>query len=369
MLMQAQPNHKEAPLPPIEEPREPTTDERNAMRAYLQRTEVRLSTLHRIAIAFVSGAGLLILFPIFLKDEVTAILRVFVEFGVRGLPSLNATDTPIAGIMVLALAFPFLLTSLIPLYGMYLLLKDIVHFYFTIYTPGFPGSLFTPSFVLSGITFSPDESEEMKRRVYAYQYNPNAINFMIPFSAEKRAVYLEETLRNTNGEVIPKSRQWEHLQAEGVLPRDANRELVEHFNVGFGLARTLDRRLVEEVATTEASMVRHVLYLRRLVIRYVGTLISFIWTTLVSFFMIPFIQEPQVPTFLYMAITYVIWAAFVLPFIRLPVHWIYRHRHGQVDKRHIDRQMMVFEERVAPYIYGAIVSSLIGLVCAVLIYT
>lgn len=40
-------------------------DARNAMRAFLQRSEVRLSTMHRIANAFLSGAGLLVLFPVF----------------------------------------------------------------------------------------------------------------------------------------------------------------------------------------------------------------------------------------------------------------------------------------------------------------
>jgi len=35
-------------------------DERAAMRAYLQRCEVRLSTVHRVATALLSGAGILV---------------------------------------------------------------------------------------------------------------------------------------------------------------------------------------------------------------------------------------------------------------------------------------------------------------------
>src|SRR5277367_1692075 len=44
-----------------------TEQERNAMRAYLQRAEVRLSAMDRVATAFISGAGLLVLFPIFFR--------------------------------------------------------------------------------------------------------------------------------------------------------------------------------------------------------------------------------------------------------------------------------------------------------------
>src|SRR5690606_8520058 len=51
-----------------------TTDERNAMRAFLQRSEVRISTIHRVAVGFLSGAGLLFLFPVFLKDGVLTLI-------------------------------------------------------------------------------------------------------------------------------------------------------------------------------------------------------------------------------------------------------------------------------------------------------
>ncbi len=349
--------------------RDVTEAERNAMRAYLQRTEVRLSTLHRIAVSFVSGAGLMILFPLFIKDEITGILRVFINFWVETLPTL-ATSDQVFGIAAMAtLAFPFVLSAFMPLYGLYLLLKDVIHFYFTIYTPGFPGSLFTPSFVLSGITFSPDESPEIKKRVYAYQYRKTAINFLIPFSAEKREKYFEETVENTNGEIIPRSRQWHELLATEGLPADADRKQVEHFNTAFGLARTLDRKLVEEVATTETSMVRHVLYLRRLVMRYVSTLMMFVWATLVAFIMLAFVSDNRLPVFLLMGIGYAIWAAFTVPILHWPIHWIYRHRKEQVDQKHIDRQLTVFERQVQRFVYLAFALSLLGIVFSIGLYT
>ncbi len=42
-------------------------EEHAAMRAYLQRAEVRLSTMHRVAGVLLNGAGLLFLFPVLLK--------------------------------------------------------------------------------------------------------------------------------------------------------------------------------------------------------------------------------------------------------------------------------------------------------------
>lgn len=49
---------------------EPTdADIRVAQRQFLARLEARLSTLHRVIGAFVGGAGLLVLVPIFFKDS------------------------------------------------------------------------------------------------------------------------------------------------------------------------------------------------------------------------------------------------------------------------------------------------------------
>jgi hypothetical protein len=349
--------------------RDANENERNAMRAYLQRTEVRLSTLHRIAVAFVGGAGLLILFPIFLKDEFGSLLRVFISYSVNSLPMLPASDQWTAIAMLLLLAYPFMLSAVIPLYALYLLLKDIIHFYFTIYTPGFPASLFTPSFVLSGITFSPDESQDIKRQIYARQYHPNTTNFMIPFSAEKRELYFDETIESTNGEIIPQSRQWHMLQASGGVSPEADRRTIEHFNTAFGLARTLDRKLLDEVAVAEASTVRHVLYLRRLVLRYVKTLLMFIWTTVISFVMLPFLQESKLPTFLCMAIGFLIWSVFVMMIMKLPTNWIYRHRREQVNQKHIDKQITMLEQYVSGWCYAAVAFSALGLAVAIIFYT
>lgn len=43
-------------------------ENKNALRAYLQRAKAKLSTMHRIAGAFLGGAGLLLLLPTSLRD-------------------------------------------------------------------------------------------------------------------------------------------------------------------------------------------------------------------------------------------------------------------------------------------------------------
>src|SRR5690349_11344215 len=53
--------------PDSEDPKLPAHD-RDELRAFLQRGEVRLSTMHRIAGVFLNGAGLLFLIPILVKD-------------------------------------------------------------------------------------------------------------------------------------------------------------------------------------------------------------------------------------------------------------------------------------------------------------
>ena len=46
-----------------------------AMRAFLQRCDVRLSTMHRVATALLSGAGILVLLPSVERDTVIQVVR------------------------------------------------------------------------------------------------------------------------------------------------------------------------------------------------------------------------------------------------------------------------------------------------------
>lgn len=356
------------PIHQAEEENHFSESERSAMRAYLQRAEVRLSTLHRIAVTFISGAGLLILFPTFFREEIAVLIRIFLQHSAE-IASVSAGQNLALVLLYAALFVPFILSLSIPLYAMYLLLKDIVHFYFTIYTPGFATNVFTPSFALTGITFSPDESEKVKRQVFSYQYRASSVNFAIPFSAEKRDEYFNETIQNTDGEIIPRTRRAPILAQYGVTAQDAeHQERIAHLNTALGLARITDRRLVEEVATQEISMARHVLYLRRLVLRYMKTLLLFIWTTIISFVMLPFLQDERLPTLLVFALGYTVWSLGVMPIMNVPIRWIYRHKKGDWDRTHIDKQLTSLERSVRPYIYGSIGCAVLALILSLAIY-
>ncbi|MBK8023387.1 MAG: hypothetical protein IPK19_18635 [Chloroflexi bacterium] len=345
---------------------------RNAMRAYLQRTEVRLSTLHRIAVAFISGAGLLLLLPVFFKDEITVLVRVLLDTILDQMVTLQGTN--LIGHIALygLLIYPFILSLAIPLYALYLLLKDVVHFYYTIYSPGFPADLRTPSFALSGVGFSPDESPEAKRRILAYQYHhSSAINFAIPFSPERRRAYFDAIIQATERDILPTSRTYDAVAATGALVDQrtdgVDPATVERFGAAFGLARTLDRSLVEEVATSEISIVRHILYLRRMMLRYMKTLMMFLWTTLVTFIMLPLLQEERMPKFVIMSFAYLIWALLAMKVMRLPIGWIFRHLREVPDDGQIDKQLVILEEQVQPFIRVAIIAAAVAQVLSIVL--
>ncbi len=346
-----------------------TPDDRQAMRAYLQRCEVRLSTLHRVATSFIGGAGLLLLIPIFFRDVIQGVLDAFLLQIPANLFS-GESGYIVTAVALLMLAYPLALSLVIPLYGVYLLLKDVIQFYFTLYSPGFAPSLQNPTFALTGVAFSEDESPRVKTEVMRYQYQPDHMNFMMAFSEGARSRYFDSIIELTHGNILPETRSLDKLRSAGRLPEEMNEHdtlEVLRFNAAFGIARSLDRTLAQEVALTEMAIVRAILYLRRLVLRYVKTLLMFLWTTAVSFIMLPFLQDGlhHIPVFLVLGVGYTVWSIGVMPIIRMPLQWIYRHRQGDVNPEHVDKQLQLMETRVAPFHYAAILFSFIGLVLVI----
>ncbi len=336
-----------------------TEAERNAMRSFVQRAEVRLSTLHRIATAFVGGAGLLVLIPIFFRDVFEKLLLIYLKQLGNLFPHLEPTTGAVLSVvLLLLLLYPLALSLIIPLGGVYLLLKDIVHFYFTIYLPGFATNLLNPTFSLHGITFPTDESPAAKREITRFQYRREHMNFMMAFSEGRRQEYFDSFIELTNGEILPKTRLIDELRARDALPEQYDAKEVDRVNAAFGIARSLDRTLVEEVAMTEMALVRAVMYLRRLVIRYAKTLLMFIWTTTITFVMLPFLESERFPTLLVMAGGYLLWSLSVQPILRQPIGWIYRHRQEEVNLDHVDAQLTFLERMVTPFVWGAIAASL-----------
>jgi hypothetical protein len=114
------------------------SDDRAAARAFLQRVEVRLGTVHRVATALLSGAGLMVLPPAIARDAITSVLRSLI----------TADQSLVHGLLIGAT----LVVLTLPLVGFVYLLRDLTNFYF--HGQHFEtsvGQVFTPRFTLTGL--------------------------------------------------------------------------------------------------------------------------------------------------------------------------------------------------------------------------
>jgi len=390
--------HESGEIPPP-----PKTDEqeRNAMRAFLQRTEVRLSTMHRVAVGFLSGAGLLFLFPAFLKDAVLSLVKELLTY-VPTLPANSGLNGTVAVIAVyLFVLYPFVLSLSIPAWALVLLLKDIVRFYFMGHAPGFPEEHFNPRFILTGIAFSNDESEAAKTRILAHQYSSDLMNFVISFDDEK-AAYYGKLIDKPRRMIVPRTRRLPRLIERGVIENTTNKPLeqlddddiltvhapdlhgqgdversralkeIDRFNAALGLSGFLDRPLYEEVAKQEVSLVRHSLHLRKMVLRYFQAVMILLWTSLVSFMLLPLLQDPQkrFPELIVFAVGYFIWSILTPFVVQMPVYWLALYSRRDIRRkalRHLHRTdgLEQFENMTRILCYIAIVTSAIAIVLSV----
>jgi hypothetical protein len=277
----------------------------DAVRAFLQRSEVRLSTMHRVAGSFLGGAGLLVLMPVLFNNVIFDIMAsLWAELfsvlvsGARALQRLT---------YLMSATFAVIVSVGIPLYALYLLLRDIVLFYFSAHNYGHDDEgTFRPRFALSALAFAPDESAEVKRDIVLEQCTPSLIHFLLPWEAgpsqatagaddalgiaeadvserEHKTVRHLDVLDRTA--VIPRFRKrilkakLESVAATGFYTGDQLKTQILRFHASLGLAGAVDRELVQEAAKMEASLARHALALRILVLRYAKALILLLWTT------------------------------------------------------------------------------------------
>ncbi|MFN8375429.1 MAG: hypothetical protein U0694_21445 [Anaerolineae bacterium] len=359
--------------------------ERSAMRAYIQRCEVRLGTLHRIATALISGAGLMVLIPVFFKDAVSGLIQTMLR---NFLPILGSEGLLIGLGLYISLGLVFYLLLFIPLRALYLLFKDIIDFYFGIHTPGFPESVQNPSFAFTAVAFSPDESPNVKREMLRYQYQQSSIDFLLPFSSGKRTEYFTSFEQDPELDAIEAIRDPHVLRREGLVGPDVSDDDIRHFNAAFAIMRAVDRSLVEEVAKTEMSLVRHVMYLRRVVLRYVKATLVFVWTLLVLLAIDSFIKAEIAPPFILLSAGCLVWSLPVTWIMHMPIEWIYRPitrvKDRTVKRKRLptllkiiadlvigpkieedtDKQLVIMEESVKTLRHAAVVLSVIALLLA-----
>jgi len=97
----------------------------------------------------------------------------------------------------------------------------------------------------------------------------------------------------------------------------------------------LDRSLYQEVAKTEVSLVRHALKLRRLVLRYFQAILILLWTSVVTFFMLPFLQDERkrFSLLIVFGLGYFIWALLTPLVVRLPLKWLASSSPAEVRRK------------------------------------
>lgn len=271
-----------------------TTDERAAMRAYLQRSEVRLSTIHRTVTALLSGAGVLVLLPAIGRDSVVNVLRSLLD-------STTPLHTALAALVVATLGLTFAVV--------WLLLYEITRFYFhSNHVTSERGTTFTPRFTLTSLHLPADElSEEATIELRSRRDDPSNVELLVPSNEIAR--------RQIDAQISA----YEGLTATNP-PTDASRA-----QALLQLAGVRDRLLVDEVAKIEYGMARHVLRVQVIVLRYIKALLVVLTTVASTYTMAAVVEgEPGVPDSAerWIVATLVLWAPTVLFVSASPVHWL-----------------------------------------------
>ena len=275
----------------------PTADERGAIRAYLQRSEVRLSTIHRVGSALLSGAGLMVLLPAVERDSVTTVLGALLSGDV------DLVRVLLSVAVCAAVALPFT--------ALWLLLRDLTQFYFHAnHVRHGDGEAFTPRFTLTGLRLPPDElGPDSAARLEQERLAPRAIELLVPANDESRR-RIDQQLDAYGGLGVPEP------------ATDAGRA-----GGLFELAASRGRDLFEEVAKVEHGMARHVLRIQVIVLRYVKAVLAMLTTALAAFALAAVIdQHPFVSSGdeAWLSVILLAWAPVAMFAVTTPVRWLER---------------------------------------------
>jgi len=268
-------------------------DERAAVRAFLQRCEVRLSTMHRVATALLSGAGILVLLPAVERDAVLQVLRSL----------LSGDLTWSRGLLVAAVAISIVLALVVLL----LVVVELTRFYFhSNHVRHADGDVFTPRFTLTGLRLPSDELGAVTDAAYeSVHASDDAVHLLVPGNARAR-VRIDRQLAAYPG------------LGEG----DDDRARADAL---FELAASRRRSLVEEAVKVEHGMVRHMLRLQVIVLRYVKALMVIVVTAIASFACAAAVSGDTVLTRAdqrWIAGAMLLWSPVVLFAVAAPVRWL-----------------------------------------------
>jgi hypothetical protein len=274
-----------------------TPDERAAIRAYLQRSEVRLSTLHRVATALLSGAGLIVLLPAIGRDAVVTVIRSLAT------GDLDATHV--------ALLVGVAAVLVLPLMALWLFLSDLTRFYFHAnhITSEVSGhTVFAPRFTLSGLRLPVDELDDAAAAdLAAVRRRPAIVELLVsPNEFSRRRIDRQVAAYDPVGDPAPSS---DEERADRLFELVASRPMM----------------LLEEVAKVEHGMARHLLRLQVLVLRYVKALLALIAAALAVFALSAVVTGRaglSTSDEVWMAAILALWAPLTQFGIATPVRWI-----------------------------------------------
>ena len=272
-----------------------TPDERAAARAFLQRSEVRLSTLHRIVTALLSGAGVLVLLPALGRDAIVGVMRALL--GADG----TAMHRVIAGIVAVTLTLVLIVV--------WMLLVEITRFYFHAnHLEGRHGTVFAPRFTLTGLRLPAGElGDTATEGLATARRDPAQTELLVPANERSRA----EIDRRMTAHDLLGDHTSDVDRAEALL----------------GLVGARDRHLLAEVAKVEFGMARHALRVQVIVLRYIKALLVVLLTVLLVFVLAGAVSTSSVidtGTERWMVGALAVWAPAVLFATSSPVRWIDR---------------------------------------------
>jgi hypothetical protein len=298
-------------------------DERVALRAFLQRAEVRLSTVHRTATALLSGAGVLVLLPALGRDAIVEVVGAL----------LDAPATPSQ--VLLAGATMVVLSSILVV--IWLLLIELARFYFFAnHLHSERGTTFTPRFTLTSLRLPRDEMSAAGRlALEAERASPQAVGLLVPENDRARRQI---------------DRQVAAYEGLGRPTPTTDRDRAEAL---LSLAGARDRDLMNEVVKLEYGMARHVLRIQVIVLRYVKALLVVLISLLLMFGLAAVVvRAPELgPTAeRLLAVLLALWAPAALVLASSPVRWLGRllRREGaESEGIRYDRELTQLESVIA----------------------
>ena len=320
-------------------------ESRAAMRAFLQRSEVRLSTVHRVAQALLGGSALILLLPLFLRDAFPKMMTVLI----------SAYDAGQNMFAIAAIGLAATLVILLPVPAIYLLVGDLLGFYFTSNTfgahPTGPHAphrvIFNPRFIIPGLGFNNDELSPKTRELLTEGRDDEwTRGLLVP--------------RSTDDDGWRDRFDTRTFEVWGIVADKGAAGDTERVRQAFRLAGlNRDRTLARDVARTEALIARHVLAIRTVVLRYSKALLLLIATTVVTLAASGLVdqavrEDPANGKFVegfpyrYMflvALAYAIWAPLAARSVTSPLRMIQRRTPGVGEHSdvYLDKHTTQFE--------------------------